>query len=43
MELNKQFEEYKKNNCKNCMLECPGIRKTLNGVDCHEKKFKNKS
>jgi hypothetical protein len=43
MSLEEEFEEYSKNNCKNCKLNCTGITKSLNGVRCYEKETKDKS
>lgn len=43
MSLKEEFEEYSKSNCKNCKLECTGIRKSLDGVRCYEKEGKDKS
>ena len=43
MSLEEEFEQYSKHNCKKCTLDCPGIRKSLNGVRCYEKETKDKS
>ena len=43
MSLKEEFEEYSKSNCKNCKLECTGIRKSLDGVRWYEKEGKDKS
>ena len=42
MSLEKEFKRYSEKNCKDCELECKGIRQTLDGVRCYEKDDKNR-